>query len=458
MPDLFYDLYFNKLTELDTQRRINSSTIVKILGNEFRGIWRPLDRHEYREERIVAIDGGVRELELRDGGGFVVARAIAVSNTNRPPVRDLVVKLTPVYSNSLKWALLSAVESQVALRAIEELDGSILLMDGSLYARITALIHELILTKGFLDLYHIPEVGHALELLAQLLRRSRELGVSVVFVSKDSGLRIFKDHMLFTVLKELILSDAPFFNVDKELLDILNRGIDWYSIVWIRSFRRKLLEMAKAYIGPRRDLVRDGIRLILSQSVTDIQLLEQLAETFGINVGVTRRLLVGAVDAYLNSRSLVQLDNLMNLIRDRVEDGVDLRSVDDYYVESVDSQLSRIRTSLEELPRILMMYLKPSRADSPLLVEVPYHDWPMFNPSVPWKLFYDKISVDRELAILMNMYRDPIHYNKLLWLAHQYANFSEAQFLEYVMAAARKLGIRMKRRFGMATSMEISMQ
>jgi hypothetical protein len=81
----------------------------------------------------------------------------------------------------------------------------------------------------------------------------------------------------------------------------------------------------------------------------------------------------------------------------------------------------------------------------------------MFNPNVPWKLFYDRIDTDKELSILVNTYRDPVHYNKLLWLAHQYANFSEPQFLEYVMMATRRLGIRTKRRFGIATSMELGL-
>lgn len=300
-----------------------------------------------------------------------------------------------------------------------------------------------------------------MESLYNVLDRARELGVNVVFVAKDSKLKIFKDYILFKALKEIILSDAPFINVSKELLDILNRGgIDWYSIVWIRNYRSKLVELARNYNGSHRDLIRVGIRTALSQSISDVMLLEELARMQGIRVGMTRKLLIGgAMDAYLNHKSLTQLDNLLRFIKDRIEDSEGLRSVDDYGSLDPREELNKVRKVLANFPRIVMMYVKFHESDTPLAVEIPYYDWPMFNQGgVPWKLFYDKIDVNNHVNLLMSMYRDPIHYNKLLWLAHEYANFGEDQFLEYVMAAVNKLKIQTKRRFGMAFNIDLNPQ
>ena len=451
--------------ELSSNHRLKSvNTMHGILSKivdagDAKDLWKPLPMSsKFNGVRAAAIDGGVRELELRDGSAIVIARAIAVNNVGEQPVRDAIVNWVPVFTPVIKWVLLSYVESEVALRAVESGKYDFLLLDGSLYAKITALIHELILTKGFLDLYYIPEVIRALESLYNMIEKARDLGVNVVFVAKDSKLKIFKDYILFKALKEIILSDAPFINVSKELLDILNRGIDWYSIVWIRNYRNKLISLAKNYNGAHRDLIRFGIRMVLSQSISDVTLLEELARMRGIRVGMTRKLLVGAMDAYLNHKSLTQIDNLLRFIRDRIEDSEGLRTVDDYGNLDINEELNRVRRVLMNFPRIIMMYVKFHESDTPIAVEMPYYDWPMFNQGVPWKLFYDKIDINNHLNLLMNMYRDPIHYNKLLWLAHEYANFGEDQFLEYAMAAVNKLKIQTKRRFGMAFSIDLNPQ
>ena len=428
-------------------------------AGDAKDLWKPLPApHKFNGVKAVAVDGGVRELELRDGSAIVIARAIAVNNIGEQPVRDVIVNWVPVFTPAIKWVLLSYIESEVALRAVESGKYNFLLLDGSLYAKVTALIHELILTKGFLDLYYIPEVIRALESLYNMIEKARDLGVNVIFVAKDSKLKIFKDYVLFKALKEVILSDAPFINVSKELLDILNRGIDWYSIVWIRNYRNKLILLARNYNGAHRDLIRVGIRMALSQSISDVTLLEELARMRGVKVGMTRKLLIGAMDAYLNHKSLTQIDNLLRFIKDRIEDSEGLRTVDDYGNLNINEELDKVRRVLMNFPRIIMMYVKFHESDTPVTVEIPYYDWPMFNQGVPWKLFYDKIDISDHLNLLMDMYRDPIHYNKLLWLAHEYANFSEDQFLEYAMAAVNKLKVQTKRRFGMAFSIDLNPQ
>lgn len=464
MVDLFYDIYYRRLMELKggggkpIVRNLGINGVIKGMVDYgvVNDIWRPLGSVENTSNvRAVAIDGGVQELDFRDGSSLVIARAVAVNNVGKPPTRDVTVKLSPVYAPVLRWVSLSIVESSVAMKAIENGDYEFLLMDGSLYAKVTALIHELILTKGFLDLYFIPDVIDALERVYQLLMRARELGVNVIFISKDTELKVFKDYALFRTLKELILNDGPFGNIDKELIDILNRGIEWHSVVWIRNYRRRLLDLAKNYNAAHRELVRMGVRVILSQSVSDISILEELAKAQGITQGITRRLLIGAMDAYLNSKSLTDINRLLKLVGDRIEDSLGLRSVDEDAEWSPGEYIERVRGVLESMPRILMFYAKLSKTDTPILMEVPFYDWPMFDPRVPWKLFFDKVDVTNHVGLVMSMYHDSIHYNKLLWLAHEYANFGSDQFLEYALMAIDKLKLPAKRRFAMAYEMDL---
>lgn len=141
--------------------RINAmhGTLSKIIdASDAKDLWKPLPIPSKSDGiRATAVDGGgVRELELRDGSAIIIARAIAVNNAGEQPIRDVIVNWVPVFAPTIKWVLLSYIESEVALRAIEGGRYDFLLLDGSLYAKITALIHELILTKGFLDLYYVP--------------------------------------------------------------------------------------------------------------------------------------------------------------------------------------------------------------------------------------------------------------------------------------------------------------
>ncbi|WP_069807301.1 DNA double-strand break repair nuclease NurA [Vulcanisaeta thermophila] len=461
MVDLFYDIYYRKLMELSSgvrPRDLGMGSVIRgvVDYGAVNDVWKPLGMpNTSRDFRAVAVDGGVQELDFRNGASLVIVRAIAINNVGKPPTKDVIVKLSPVYAPALRWVLLTHVESSVAMKALEDGGYEFLLMDGSLYAKVTALIHELILTKGFLDLYFVPDVVDALERIYQLLVKARELGVKVMFVSKDTELKVFKDYVLFKTLKELILNEGPLGNIDKEVIDILNRGIEWHSVVWIRNYRKRLLDLAGNYNGSHRDLVRMGIRVILSQSVSDINVLEELAKVQGVGLGITRKLLIGAMDAYLNSKSLTNIDRLLRLINDRVEDSLGLRSVDEGGELNPSDYIRRVRRVLEEMPRILMFYVKPSKNDTPILVEVPYYEWPMFDQRVPWKLFFDKVDVSDHVNLLLSMYRDSIHYNKLLWLAHEYANFGSDQFLEYAIAAIDKLKIPAKRRFAMAYNMDM---
>ncbi|OYT26045.1 MAG: single-stranded DNA endonuclease [Thermoprotei archaeon ex4572_64] len=461
MPDLFFDIFLEKFRS--TKTGMNSlvanhylNFVVKILSERpSLRVWRSLrsDDKVKVDAVITAIDGGLRTIQLSDGSEVVITRAVSVNNVGSKPIKDLLVKFLPTSSTSVKWALLTSIEMRVAIKTIEEVlsryesKSKYVLLDGSLYARITELIHELILTKGFLDLYYIPEIIEALEATSNLLRICKEHDVNVVFVSKDTNIKIMKDYLIFNLIKETILDSAPLLNVDEKTLEILTKGVEWYSIVWLRSFRKKLLQLAKTYSGPHRELVKQCIKVALSQSITDIDLLEHLADKLGIATGVTRRLLVGIIDAYLNSRNLTHVDALVKAITDRIEDSIDLRLVDGYETRDIDEYVKKVKDSLQDLPRILIMYLRLCKGDSPIMIELPYHEWSFMDDKIPSKIFYDKYYIWDVVDLLRSQYRGPTRYNVLLCLAHEYATFTNSQFVEYATTILRNLdGVRSRRR------------
>ena len=471
MPDYFFDEFVKELNNVNDnilKFRVNpildtfiGSINSKLKVRKLRIVWSPLPKYrkiKFTKYLAIAIDGGIKSLELSNGEEIVISRAIAINNFNKKPIKEVLVKVLPVPSSDVKKALLTIAEMKVAKKAIEEYfqdnsteDLKVVLIDGSLYARLIAIIHELILTRSFLDLYYIPEIILALNQIVELLEACRELNVMPIFISKNTNIKIFKDSLVYGTLKELILESSS--NVDPSIIELLTKGEEWYSISWIREFRRKLLDFIRIYNGPHREVVKQGIKIALSQSITDIDFLEKIANIENVSVGITRRLLIGLIDAYLNSRGLTSVDNVINEIRDRIEDSINLRSVDDVEIGSVSKYVELVKEALQKLPRIILFYIKLSTSDTPLMIEIPYYEWNFFDLRIPAKVFFDNYVIEDIVELLIENYIDKVHYNKLLWIAHQYVTFSEKELVEYALTILKKFSVRYKRSFSIAVGL-----
>ncbi len=451
MPDLFFDLFaqeFRKIKDrISTVTRRNEGTYLTKLLEAVKpdDVWRELRLCSKRDEYLVAaVDGGIRTIPLSDGTEILIARALAVNNYGMQPIRTLVAEYLPVPSGAAYWTYLSLVELETCEKCvIEQLckferKEKYLLIDGSLYARLIATIHNLILTRGFLDLYYIPEIMLSLLKLAELLELCKETGVKPIFVSKSSSLKILKDHIIFTLLKDAV-KDSITLSVDPEIFEIFTRGAEWYSIVWLRKYRKKLVELASKYSGSNKDLVRYGIRTVIAQSITDTCILEHIAQMSNISCAISRKLLLGVVDAYLNDRKLTSPDALYRVIQDRVEDCIMLRMSPEEEADQYRELAKKVRDWLGKLPRILLTYIKLRRDDTPILVEIPVQRWRFFDETIPPKIFYDSFNMWDIIELLYSEYKDPYHYNRMLWLAHNYVHFSEAELQEYTMTIMKML-------------------
>ncbi|AET33034.1 hypothetical protein P186_1618 [Pyrobaculum ferrireducens] len=382
---------------------------------------------EASEARTAGVDGGIGVVRLANGHQVILARAAAVGPDFIE--REFVADVASVDSSSLPWAYLVIAESLAGVRALERHGVDVLLMDGSLYAKVVRLVHNLILAREFQNLYYVPELATALYTLARLLRTARERGARLVFVSKDHSYKLLKEHVIFEKLSER-WSDYVF-----------QRGLQWYSVLWIRRFRKELLDkykMARSYDYEGARL----LALLITPSVTDSELLARVLPEGHYTVPM----LVGGCDAYMNYKGLSTVEKLVKAAEDRLEDSLIFRLKDQFSQNVVEY----VREALEEVPKIYFFYVRLGRDDAPLLVEVPADGTKMFD-GASVKAFYPPARVEYVVGLLARQYRDPLHYNTWLWYAHSVASFKGSQLSEYavyIKNMAEELG--MARRVKMA--------
>jgi len=297
--------------------------------------------------RAAGVDGGIGVVRLSNGHHVVLARAAAVGPDFIE--REFVADVATVDSSSLPWAYLVIAESLVGIRALEKHGVDVLLMDGSLYAKAVRLVHNLILTREFQNLYYVPELATALYSFANLLKTAQGRGARLVFVSKDHSFKLLKEHVVFEKLAE------------RHRDHVFQKGLLWYSVLWIRRFRKELIELYKT--ARRQDYGAARLMaLLVTQSVTDSELLTGLLPPRHYTVPM----LVGGCDAYMNYKGINTVDRLVKAAEERLEDSLIFRLKDSFGSDVV----GRIREALEAVPKVYFFYVRLSD-DAPLLVELP---------------------------------------------------------------------------------------
>ncbi|MEM0276364.1 DNA double-strand break repair nuclease NurA [Pyrobaculum sp.] len=378
---------------------------------------------------VAGVDGGIAMLKLANGHQVVLARAAAVGPGFVE--REFEADIAKVESASMPWAYLVIVESLVGIKAIERHSVDVLLMDGSLYAKTVRLVHNLILAREFQNLYYIPELAAALHLLAKLIDTAQRRGTKLIFVSKDHSFKLLKEHVIFEKLSA------------RQRDPIYQRGLQWYSVLWIRRFRKELLEIYKQLRGHDYESSR-LLAMLITPSITDSELLGQLLPPGSYTVPM----LVGGCDAYMNYKGLTTVDKLVKAAEDRLEDSLIFRLKEQYSQDVV----GMIREALEVIPKIYFLYVKFGGDDTPLLVEIPAEGTKMFDGAAV-KAFYPPARVGDIVGLLATQYRDPIHYNAWLWYAHAVASFRASHLSEYAvylksMAGGVGMGRRLKLAWG----------
>ena len=420
VPDLFFDLFMRRLRE---KRGVLAPVPVDDLSPLIKyDMWTRVDKVEPLDLSAVAVDGGIQVAGLSDGREFVVARAIAISSSGQAPIRDIDLDAVPPGSGA-GMSMMARLEMAVAKRSLES-PPDYVLMDGSLYVKVMSLLRVLAMDGGQSGPAEVRAAAGALAALIDFLEAGRDSRVTSLFVSKDSHLKIIKEYLLFRRLQELLAG-----HIDGADLGLLSKGAELYSIAWSRKWRHQLMELMKRSGEWGRD-ARLLLEKAIDQYLGDSLLLDSMARRAGVARGVSRPMLIGAVDIRLKEEGLMDVDSLARAMERRARDA-GLR------IDAASLVLG--------LPRIVMFHVKARETDLPLLVEVPIHEWRFLGNELPGKMFYE-YDWRRDAGFLLSQYVNPLNYNRLLMLAHHYATFTARQFQEYLLVIRRDAGLGSSRR------------
>ena len=430
--DLFYAAFIRKAPELLSRYReslrARVSKLRELIGDEVGAVLSDVPRGRNIDGCVAGVDGGIDSIRVEGGHSLVIARAVAVTNRGEVLVVEPVIDVVSASSDVIGVAYLTMVESLATLRAVEH-GCSNVLIDGSYYARVIALTHNLILARHFDALFYLPEIAAALIALIRAMAEARSRGAETIFVSKDSR---------FTVLKEHLSLGAATRLADGEWGPMLRRLLNIYSVLWVKEFRRVVYEAYRS--NPVSDF-GNLLRLVLDRGVTDSVFLDSVARdhTFAV-----KPIMIGAADAYLNKRGMLTADSVYREAVRRLSDVVELGRP----MDGLDELREELRWALSTAPKVWLSYVKLAADDSPMMVEVPaWSRGPMLDGS-PIKAIDFGADVEQALELLASMYHDPEIYNTLLWRAHTYATVSGMDTAEYAEYLKSRLGIRVSRRVG----------
>ncbi|MFX1318480.1 MAG: DNA double-strand break repair nuclease NurA [Promethearchaeota archaeon] len=206
----FLDLFLHEIQEnRDALRRRltgeESTSLDRLLKTAFQKEWRNLPDETKPDLRVIAVDSGRSTQEYAPGSFMYICRACAITSwgpTHRrissnahmiASPREQLIDLASIRSEH--------IEHQVALEAVTEAsDVDVLLIDGSLYGRITHVPIEFNY-PGERDLYL-----RYLETFMQLIEICRKRKILLLGISKDSVAR-HMTRLLLESLKTEILTD-----------------------------------------------------------------------------------------------------------------------------------------------------------------------------------------------------------------------------------------------------------
>ena len=431
--DLFYASFIRRVPELLNKYRAHiaarTAKLRELVGRDVLSLIGEPPKPS-SEGCVAGVDGGIDFIRIEGGHSIVVARAVAVTNTGSVILEEPIIDIVSVSSDAIGIAYLSMAESLAALKAVEQ-GCRYVLIDGSYYARIIALTHNMLLARHFDALFYLPELAAALISLIRVVASGAASGSEIIFVSKDSR---------FTVLKEHVLLGAAARTAPMEYAGVIRRLMGVYSVLWIREFRHAL------YDAYRSDPTSDFgtlIRLVLDRGVTDPIMLEGTVRRSRF---VTKPILIGAADAYLNKKRLLTADAIFAESKKRFVDVVELdRQIDEAVLSEVFEEL---RWALSNAPKVWLSYVKLAEDDSPIMVEVPALSRGFMFDGTPVKAVDYTADIDHVYSLLAYHYHDPEIYNTLLWRAHSYASVSGSDSAEYAEYVKSRLGIRTARRVG----------
>ncbi|RLG37545.1 hypothetical protein DRN79_03025 [Methanosarcinales archaeon] len=313
-----------------------------ILNDVFRRYWLPFPFGNMTVDgEVLAVDSSSAKHATEEGGVFYVVRAMALSNQRRYRKVSVGYDFSPNFHDlPLISRIMEHLEHAVAKDAIEDGFDDIILMDGSLYGRMSHLLKE----TDFVERRAL--MVDYFEMLHSFLDACRRNGITVVSISKESRTSFFRTFLVGKAIEEMGVDDSL-------------RGFIMQSAIE-RTNISNVLRLAES-----RGIAELVMELIRRQP--DFQMILKYARSIK-KTGCTTPLLLGATARWHREYNLIKND-AENFIRRRFPVS---SATDDGFVERV----LNVMSAVENLPAVVSFHVLPALNDTPMRVDVPA--W-MFN-------------------------------------------------------------------------------
>lgn len=385
---------------------------------------------------VAAVDGGGALVPLRGGGALYIARAYGYVEGGEPE-RVLELRYYPAREAAVLDALRSWLEHRAATRlALRLPPGSVLLMDGSLWAAATVALGAVVrLARGLVQgpggVYTGVLSAYTLVEMRQLFDTAARRGLLVAYVSKDHGYRGLKE--------KLLLEQAA--ALEPRLEPLVRAALEWYPLPG--SARLRLLEARAGLEGEALRLLDAG----LDPSYRDPVFVDEHAgrgQGYSWLLRLPPPARLHRAIARMGSRGVAEAaaERALQLLPPGEREALELEEMSRRLAEAVD-----------QLPAPLLQYLRPAPGDPLLLVEHPgaaggYH-------SGGRVLEEPRGAALEALAAVAAGYAGPEYYNIPLVAAHLNATLTGGQLANYLrllesLAAARGMSLGLARRASMA--------
>ncbi|MEM2876137.1 MAG: DNA double-strand break repair nuclease NurA [Candidatus Bathyarchaeia archaeon] len=340
---------------------------------------------------VLAVDSSVYTNLLSNGGVFYIIRSLAV----RKDVVSKKLESDVIFSRDrmsrireLITAKMEMAEFEAALEALKSgFDGDAILLDGSLYGRVS----------------HVPiesKVEEERDALLHYFRVYRELldvccksDVLLVGVSKESRSTFYRDYLLSLIfnekLRELDVEDDD----SKRLKEIFFQVLDVERVAFGKFSR------LKEKYGDKLDVVELILRELVS-SRPDYQLIINYVSS----AGYARPLLLGP--SFRMARRFKEYHDSPRECVKKYFPRLTMEKGEDFILWASD-----ILRSIVEFPSFVSFYILLDPRDSPIRVDIPYYGKLLFEVGWPEPV---ELDIRELLKIMVTGYCGLNAYN--LWL------------------------------------------
>ena len=360
-------------------------------GELLRRVWLSDLSLDKVDGRVYGVDSSCDDIDVVGGGSILISRAIAVS-VGGDEVRKL--RLDAFFprdirdQEELKRLMREHLEHLAGLEAVER-GAETVLIDGSLYARMTHVLRE-INVDGYEDF-----MFEYIETYAGFLREALKRNVAVVGVSKDSRSTVLKEELLMLKLRELVANLEP--SIRETVLGLFGE---------IKRRPREALEGL-------RHLLKSGVSMEvyeLFRNATSGAPDSKIIFSVGLGRGLSMPLQLSIEKVSARVFELVLSDShekLLGLL-ERV-----FPATRDKLGDSFQEKASRMIEALKSYPPIAVTYVVLEQGDDPIRVDValkgkyPTRGESHFLEAIPEEML-------KGLKSIAGLYAGPRSYNVLL--------------------------------------------